>query len=124
MRGALGAPGQTGGKSPRDRALHGLDDLAQRDLGRRPRKHVAAAGAAPAGDEPGPAQALEDLLQVARRDRLPLADAAQSDGLALAVVGDVEDAADRVAGPEREAHVASMQEARLPDKPACYAAPL
>src|SRR5690606_12565251 len=88
----------------RRRALDRLHHVAQGDRRRIARQHVAAAGAALAGHQPGAPQALEDLLEVARRDALALADRLHRHGLALSVVGEIEDAADRILRLDREAH--------------------
>ena len=92
------------------RSLDRLDDVAEADLPGGPRQHVATPGAALAPHQFGPSQALEDLLQVAARDALPLADDPHLDGTRLAVVGEVEHPADGILGLLGKPHGASMQE--------------
>src|SRR5262245_55323535 len=87
-----------------ERSLHRLEHLAKRDRGRRAGERVAAARSALARDDVVAPQPAEDLLEIARRDRLPLADHPDLHGLAMAVVGQVEHAADRILHLERKTH--------------------
>src|SRR5262249_34952655 len=72
-------------------------------LRRGTREGVTASGTPLAHHEIGLAQAPEDLLEVARGDRLALAHDPDLDRLALPLEGEGEDAADRLLNLEREA---------------------
>ena len=63
----------------RDRSLQRLDDLGHRDLRGRAREQVAAARAAPRVDQPGLAQARDEVLQVGERQPVVLGDLRQRD---------------------------------------------
>ena len=65
---------------------------------------VAAARAALAGDEAGPPQVLEDLLEEARRDALTLGDVLDLRRRTIAVEGDVEQRAYPVAALVGQLH--------------------
>src|SRR5262245_33715458 len=66
------------------------DDVGDRHLRKVARERVAAAGAANALDQRVAAQLAEQLLEIRKRDALPLADAGERDGPLAAVHREVE----------------------------------
>ena len=76
--------------------LHSLDDGFKRDLRCSPREHIAAAWPPLPRDQARSPETLKNLLEVTRRNPLPLADQSDLNGLTEAVVGQVEKPTNRV----------------------------
>ena len=98
--------------------FHGLDDLPEADLIRRPAEHVASARSTFSPHEIRLPEALEDLLEKAMRDLLPRSNGLDAHGIPATVVGEIEDATERVLDLPREPHMSmSMQDAAVPCQP-------
>src|SRR5262249_24427301 len=82
--------GSRGAACRADRLVDGKDDVGDPRLRRGMSQAVAAARPAHALDEAALAQPREELLEIGERNLLPLGDLGERDGLAAAVLGEVD----------------------------------
>ena len=87
-----------------DRPVDRRHDLAERDLARRARQHVAAAHAALGAHEAGALERQQDLLQVGLREPGSLGDVAHGSGPDVVVQREAQQRPARVVTPRRHLH--------------------